>query len=150
MKNCKFINELNRLRKSSSDSIDNVEKFDQFKSYMHVVRKMEEDLKGLLRKVNASGKKTLVLLCGSVAMVSHIFILLKNLDEEHLIDDYFVYNDATESSAPSKTAIETLNEFLSDYRDENLASLGQNVILAINLGVLSNFIDSKYADFSAY
>ena len=65
MKNCKFINELNRLRKSSSDSIDNVEKFDQFKSYMHVVRKMEEDLKGLLRKVNASGKKTLVLLCGS-------------------------------------------------------------------------------------
>ena len=42
MKNCKFINELNRLRKSSSDSIDNVEKFDQFKSYMHVVRKMEE------------------------------------------------------------------------------------------------------------
>ena len=51
MKNCKFINELNRLRKSSSDSIDNVEKFDQFKSYMHVVRKMEEDLKGLLRKV---------------------------------------------------------------------------------------------------
>ena len=56
MKNCKFINELNRLRKSSSDSIDNVEKFDQFKSYMHVVRKMEEDLKGLLRKVNASAE----------------------------------------------------------------------------------------------
>ena len=147
MKNCKFINELNRLRKSSSDSIDNVEKFDQFKSYMHVVRKMEEDLKGLLRKVNASGKKTLVLLCGSACDgKSHLLSYLKNLDEEHLIDDYFVYNDATESSAPSKTAIETLNEFLSDYRDENLASLGQNVILAINLGVLSNFIDSKYAD----
>lgn len=147
MKNCKFINELNRLRKSSSDSIDNVEKFDQFKSYMHVVRKMEEDLKGLLRKVNASGKKTLVLLCGSAGDgKSHLLSYLKNLDEEHLIDDYFVYNDATESSAPSKTAIETLNEFLSDYRDENLASLGQNVILAINLGVLSNFIDSKYAD----
>ena len=147
MKNCKFINELNRLRKSSSDSIDNVEKFDQFKSYMHVVRKMEEDLKGLLRKVNASGKKTLVLLCGSAGDgKSHLLSYLKNLDEEHLIDDYFVYNDATESSAPSKTAIETLIEFLSDYRDENLASLGQNVILAINLGVLSNFIDSKYAD----
>ena len=147
MKNCKFINELNRLRKSSSDSIDNVEKFDQFKSYMHVVRKMEEDLKGLLRKVNASGKKTLVLLCGSAGDgKSHLLSYLKNLDEEHLIDDYFVYNDATESSAPSKTAIETLNEFLSDYIDENLASLGQNVILAINLGVLSNFIDSKYAD----
>ena len=86
MKNCKFINELNRLRKSSSDSIDNVEKFDQFKSYMHVVRKMEEDLKGLLRKVNASGKKTLVLLCGSAGDgKSHLLSYLKNLD------DYFIF-----------------------------------------------------------
>ena len=75
MKNCKFINELNRLRKSSSDSIDNVEKFDQFKSYMHVVRKMEEDLKGLLRKVNASGKRHWYYYVEVLAMVSHIFYL---------------------------------------------------------------------------
>lgn len=33
MGNCKFANELNRLRKSSSDSIDNTEKFDDFKIY---------------------------------------------------------------------------------------------------------------------
>lgn len=36
MGSCKFSNELNRLRKSSSDSIDNVEKFDAFKEYIHV------------------------------------------------------------------------------------------------------------------
>lgn len=145
MANCKFINELNRLRKSSSDSIDNVEKFDQFKSYMHVVRTAEEELKEILRKINVSGKKTLVLLCGSAGDgKSHLLSYLKNSDEEHLIDNYFVYNDATESSAPSKTAIETLGDFLFSYRDENLAMPGQNVILAINLGVLSNFIESEY------
>lgn len=64
MGNCKFTNELNRLRKSSSDSIDNIEKFDNFKKYMHVTRTAEEDLKAILRNVNAGNKKTLVLLCG--------------------------------------------------------------------------------------
>ena len=62
---CKLTKELNRLRKSSSDSIDNVESFTQFKKYMHVIRKAEEDLRQILHSVNASGKKTLVLLCGS-------------------------------------------------------------------------------------
>lgn len=147
MAGCKFSIKLNRLCKSSSDSIDNINEFDSFKSYMHVVRTAEEDLKELLRKVNASGKKTLVLLCGSAGDgKSHLLSYLKNLDEEHLLDQYHVYNDATESSAPSKTAIETLNEFLEPYKDSNLEIPGRNVILAINLGVLSNFIESQYGD----
>ena len=106
MTDCRFSNELNRLRKSSSDSIDNIEEFDSFKRYMHVVRNAEEDLKNLLRKVNVSGKKTLVLLCGSAGDgKSHLLSYLKNADGEDLINQYVVYNDATESSAPSKTAM---------------------------------------------
>lgn len=147
MGSCKFSNELNRLRKSSSDSIDNVEKFDGFKEYMHVTRTAEEDLKSILKAVNNCGKKTLVLLCGSAGDgKSHLLSYLKNSDTEKLIDNYVVYNDATESSAPSKTAIETLNELLSLFKDSNLGLPGQNVILAINLGVLSNFIESEYGD----
>ena len=147
MGSCKFSNELNRLRKSSSDSIDNVEKFDGFKEYMHVTRTAEEDLKSILRAVNYSGKKTLVLLCGSAGDgKSHLLSYLRNSDEEKLIDNYVVYNDATESSAPSKTAIETLNELLDAFKNSNLNLPGHNVILAINLGVLSNFIESEYGD----
>lgn len=149
MGNCGFINELNRLRKSSSDSIDNVQKFDAFKQYMHVARSVEEDLKELLRNVNRSGKKTLVLLCGSAGDgKSHLLSYLKNTDGEHLVDDerYSIYNDATESSSPTKTAIETLSEFLSSYKDANIDKPGKNVILAINLGVLNNFIESEYAE----
>ncbi len=151
MANCKFSNVFNRLRKSSSDSIDNVEYFDGFKEYMHVQRTAEIDLKEILRKVNASSQKTLVLLCGSAGDgKSHLLSYLKNADEENLIQNYFIYNDATESSAPSMTAIETLNEFLDGFKDENLDQPGQNVILAINLGVLSNFIESEYGlEFSA-
>ena len=92
MGNCKFTNELNRLRKSSSDSIDNVEKFDGFKEYMHVTRTAEEDLKSILRKINLSGKKSLVLLCGSAGDgKSHLLSYLKNSDEENLIANYTVY-----------------------------------------------------------
>lgn len=147
MGSCKFTNELNRLRKSSSDSIDNVEKFDGFKKYMHVIRTAEEDLKDILRKVNASGKKSLVLLCGSAGDgKSHLLSYLKNSDEEHLIENYTVFNDATESSAPSKTAIETLNDLLDTFKDRNLSQPGKNVILAINLGVLNNFVESEFGN----
>lgn len=145
MGNCKLVNELNRLRKSSSDSIDGITSFDDFNKYMHVSRRVEENLIDILNKVNSSGKKTLVLLCGSAGDgKSHLLSFLKN--EKKLLNNYTVYNDATESSSPSKTAIETLYEVLSDFSDENLDSPGKNFILAINLGVLNNFIESSYGD----
>jgi DNA phosphorothioation-dependent restriction protein DptF len=145
MSECNFINILNRLRKSSSDSIDNVDSFDAFKEYMHVVRNAENDLKGILRQVNGGSKKTLILLCGSAGDgKSHLLSYLKNSDSEKLLENYVVYNDATESNAPNKTAIDTLYEVLSGFKNENLDKEGQNTILAINLGVLSNFIESEY------
>lgn len=145
MGNCELVNQLNRLRKSSSDSIDAISRFDDFKKYMHVSRRVEHDLIDILNKVNSGEKKTLVLLCGSAGDgKSHLLSFLKN--EEKLLDNYIVYNDATESSSPSKTAIDTLAEALQDFTDENVDLPGKNFILAINLGVLSNFIESKYGN----
>lgn len=145
MGNCRFVDELNRLRKSSSDSIDGIGKFDDFKKYMHVSRSAEEDIIEILHKIETSGKKSLVLLCGSAGDgKSHLLSYLKN--DLRLLDNYVVYNDATESSAPSKTAIETLYEALQGFSDENLDLPGDNFILAINLGVLSNFVESSYGD----
>ena len=147
MSGCNFISKLNRLRKSSSDSIDNVDSFDGFKEYMHVVRDAEKDLKAVLRQVNAGAKKTLVLLCGSAGDgKSHLLSYLKNSDTENLLGNYIIHNDATESNAPEKTAIDTLCEVLSGFKDENLDLPGKNIILAINLGVLSNFIESQYGE----
>lgn len=145
MGNCELVNQLNRLRKSSSDSIDAISRFDDFKKYMHVSRRVEQDLIDILNKVNSGEKKTLVLLCGSAGDgKSHLLSFLKN--EEKLLDNYIVYNDATENSSPSKTAIDTLAEALQDFTDENVDLPGKNFILAINLGVLSNFIESKYGN----
>ena len=145
MGNCRLVDELNRLRKSSSDSIDGIGAFDDFKKYMPVSRSAEEDLIEILHKIEASGRKSLVLLCGSAGDgKSHLLSYLKN--NLRLLDNYVIYNDATESSAPSKTAIETLNESLQGFSDENLERPGENFILAINLGVLSNFVESTYGD----
>lgn len=144
---CDFINELNKLRKSSSESIDNISRFNEFKEYMHVERNVEKDLKNLLKNVSTSGKKTLFLLCGSAGDgKSHLMSYLKNCDPEQLIADYEIYNDATEVSSQYKNTNETLNELLDRFSDSRCDEPGQNLILAINLGVLSNFIESEYAE----
>lgn len=145
MENCKLVDELNRLRKSSRDSIDGIGDFGDFKKYMHISRNVEEELIEILHKIEVSGRKSLVLLCGSAGDgKSHLLSYLKN--DLKLLDNYVVYNDATESSAPSKTAIETLSETLQGFSDKNLDQPGKNFILAINLGVLSNFVESTYGE----
>ncbi len=146
MNGCKFIEMFNKLKKSSSDSIDNILSFDEFRKYMHVIRAAEIDLKAILSDVNSSDKKTLVLLCGSAGDgKSHLLSYLKNSDSDNLLDFYKVFNDATESNAPNKTAVETLCKRLEDFSDDNIEKPGSNAIIAINLGVLSNFIESEYA-----
>ena len=145
MGTCIFVSELNRLRKSSRDSIDNEKQFDKFKQYMHVHRRAEDDLKEVLRRTNSSQRKTLVLVCGSAGDgKSHMLSYLKNYDSDNLLANYIIHNDGTESSSPNKTAVQTLNEVLDDFSDEKLDRSGKNLILAINLGVLNNFIESEF------
>lgn len=142
---CALVDELNRLRKSSGDSIDSDKNFDEFKQYMHIRRNVEDDLKNILRDINNTNRKTLVLLCGSAGDgKSHMLSYLKNYDSENLLEGFHIHNDATESSAPNKTAIDTLNEVLRDFSDDRIDCPGSNLILAINLGVLNNFIESEY------
>lgn len=142
---CKFVEQLARLRKLSAESVDNTNAFDEFKEYIHVERPVERELRNLLRKLNKTPQKRLVLLCGSAGDgKSHLLSYLKNVDSEKLLEDYELYNDATESSAPNLTSIDTLADKLQDYDDEHyLIDDGKKMILAINLGTLSNFIESE-------
>lgn len=143
--NCTFIAQLSRLRKLSAESVENTSEFDGFKEYLHVERQVELELRDLLRKINSNQEKCLVLLCGSAGDgKSHLISYLKNSDSEQLLMDYEPYNDATESSEPTLTAIDTLAEKLSPFNDDNIeTSDGKKMIIAINLGTLNNFIDSE-------
>lgn len=142
---CKFVSTLSKLRKLSAESIENTNVFDSFKQYLHVERQVEIELKELLRKVNCKQNKCLILLCGSAGDgKSHLISYLKNFDEEDLLHDYEPYNDATESSKPTLTSIDTLAEKLAPFSDENYdVNDGTKMIIAINLGTLNNFIESE-------
>lgn len=142
---CEFIMQLSKLRKSSAESVENTNAFNHFKEYLHVERHVEIELRKLLRSVNKKQGKCLVLLCGSAGDgKSHLISYMKNSDTEGLLDGYELYNDATESSEPTLTSIDTLADKLTNFDDEHYDNAdGSKMIIAINLGTLNNFIESE-------
>jgi len=142
MQNC-LVNELKRLKGSSKEAVENLDSFSEFKRYMHVTRKMQYELENIVDSAGRIDYKQLILVCGSVGDgKSHLISYEKN--ETTLLEGFILHNDATESFRPNQTSIETLNEVLKEFRDDNLEN-GSNVkvVLAINLGTLNNFIDSE-------
>lgn len=148
--NCDLVTQLNHLKRSSIDSVDNANFRKNNDAYFHVRRPIEDELRELLREVNSSDKKRLVLLCGSAGDgKSHLLSYLwhSDADNENLLADFDnIYNDASTSKKPELTAIETLAEELKEFDDEHYGDGdGYKMILAINLGTLSNFIESAFA-----
>lgn len=140
---CSFISAFRELSNLSCGAVANIDKFSELNKYLHVLRPPEEVLRDLLLRIEKISQKRLVLVCGSAGDgKSHLLSYLRN--EAHLLDDYMVYSDATESDAPNKTAISTLAKRIEAFNDENIDNGGtEKVIIAINLGMLNNFIDSE-------
>ena len=140
---CSFISAFRELSNLSCGAVANIDKFSELNKYLHVLRTPEEVLRDLLLRIEKVSQKRLVLVCGSAGDgKSHLLSYLRN--EAHLLDDYMVYSDATESDAPNKTAISTLAKRIEAFNDENIDNGGtEKVIIAINLGMLNNFIDSE-------
>lgn len=141
-----FIDELKKLKMSSKEAVDNIDSFSEFKRYMHVERKIENELLDILRNSIDSSNGKLILVCGSAGDgKSHLLSFLLN-EHPELANRIQVHNDATESFDPQKTSLETLNEELSDFKDENIECCDKIKVLLINLGTLTNFVDSKYGE----
>ena len=140
---CSFISAFRELSNLSCGAVANIDKFSELNKYLHVLRTPEEVLRDLLLRIEKVSQKRLVLVCGSAGDgKSHLLSYLRN--EARLLDDYRVYSDATESDAPNKTAISTLAKRIEAFNDENIDNGGtEKVIIAINLGMLNNFIDSE-------
>lgn len=139
---CKLIDCLTKLKKSSIEAVDSSDNFSEFQKYMHVKRDVEEELDTLLKSIKEEDK-VLILLCGSVGDgKSHMLSYFKN--ETNLLNGFTIINDATESRFPDKTSQECLKEDLIDFSDDKLyENNNKKIIIAINLGTLSNFIDSE-------
>ena len=126
------------LSQHSVDSVQNGKSFTEWDEYMHVDRPIENKLYEKMDAIDAAGGG-IVLLVGSAGDgKSH---LLSRIRQKFDWGNNSFYNDATASSSPKKTAIDTLKEALADFKDASLYKTTSKLVLAINLGKLNALID---------
>ena len=141
-----LIDELGKLKESSKEAVEGLSVFTGFKKYMHVDRNAQRELEDIILEASKQESSQLILVCGSVGDgKSHIISYFKNKYPD-IIANFTLHNDATESLEPDKTSMDTLNDLLVNFSDEKIESSNEKLILAINLGTLNNFIDSKYRE----
>ena len=142
-----FADSLDVLKISSKEAVENIDSFSDFKEYMHVTRSVQNELISSIERASKSNKSELIMICGSVGDgKSHLLSYIKH-NHRGLMDLFYLHNDASESLNPIKTSMDTLSEVLEPFSDEGLLKGGiAKVIVAINLGTLNNFIESKYKD----
>lgn len=141
-----LVQELARLKESSKEAVEGLGDFTPFKTYMHIVRDVQDELENLIIESSKSEKAQLILVCGSVGDgKSHIISYFNNKLPD-IMKNFTLHNDATESLEPSKTSMDTLNDVLDEFSDEKIDTSNKKFILAINLGTLNNFIDSQYGE----
>lgn len=137
--------ELSKLKESSQEAVEGSEAFSSFKKYLHVDRPIQNDLLETLKKVESNDTSELIFLCGSVGDGKSHLLAYMNETHPDLMKEFKVHNDATESFDPQKNSLDTLAEVLNSFSDENIRNSKEKLILAINLGVLHNFLESNYA-----
>ncbi|MFD0672240.1 DNA phosphorothioation-dependent restriction protein DptF [Cohnella sp. GCM10027633] len=137
-----LLRELKRLQDSSKEAIESANAFTAFKEYLHVERKVQRDFVELLKNKQNNTNSNLVLICGSVGDgKSHLLAYIQSHHSE-LLQHYSIINDATESYSPNMNALDTLKLSLKDFSDDRISQSGKKTLLAINLGVLHNFIQA--------
>ena len=145
--NSYLLNELTKLNTSSIESVED-DNLSRFKEYLHVDRPIQDDFSKALNKAASSDSSHLIMLCGSVGDgKSHLIANLKRQDPD-LLNQFHVWNDASESDDPNKDSsnIDTLAHILNSFNDKNINRSREKLILAINLGVLNEFLDSSYVN----
>lgn len=147
-KESKLLKVLSQLCISSVNSTSSGKELTSLEKYLHVDRKIQKDLIEHMKEVTTLKQKHLIFLTGSSGDgKSHLFSIIETIETE-LSKKFVKLFDATASSEPSINAIETLIHDLETFSDENIEKNNCNnfIILAINLGVLNNFIASKEAN----
>lgn len=144
-----LIKELQKLKESSRYAIANGlnTEIDKFNQYLHIEREVEIHLRKIITNSCKLNSSQLILVCGNVGdgkshILSHLHSELKDV-----ISQFIIHNDATESHNPNESSNKTLYKLLEGFKDEKLNESKDKVILAINLGTLSKFIEEYGNEF---
>lgn len=128
------------LSQHSVDSVQNGMAFTNWDEYMHVDRPIESKLMEKMDEIDKAGGGIVLLIGSAGDGKSHLISRIKQMSDW---GDSSFYNDATASSSPKKTAIDTLKVALVDFKDANIYNTNKKLVLAINLGKLNALIDDK-------
>lgn len=141
-----LLNELTKLKNSSREAVESDDDLSTFKMYLHVNRSIQDEFMDEVIKYADSPSNHIIMLCGNVGDgKSHLLAYLKTVMPE-VYEKFTIHNDATESHNPNETAIDTLARVLKPFNDLNINNSDEKIILAINLGVLNNFLESDYCN----
>ena len=146
----KFVDQLKKLRESSKYAVahGNSNSLDSFKEYLHIERPVEQKLKDFIIKASNCEEGQLILVCGNVGDgKSHILSYLHGIIGDEMAH-FIIHNDATESHNPNETSNDTLYRLLSGFKDDNISSTKDKIVLAINLGTLSKFLEERGTEFN--
>ncbi|AMO86772.1 type I restriction enzyme EcoKI subunit R [Solibacillus isronensis B3W22] len=142
-----LVREIGKLRISAAEAVENASSFSAFKNYLHVNRPIQEKVEEILQS-RFKQDSNLILLSGSVGDGKSHLLAYLNQHLNNMMGQYKVFNDATESFSPSKTALETLEEILKGFSDQHIHESNEKVIIAINLGVLNNFVNREHNEYT--
>ena len=151
MQTHQLIVQLGKLKESAKEAIANANTplDDELKNYLHISRPVERVLTEMVTSASQSPQSSLVLVCGNVGDgKSHLLAKLKGAEALNpYFSQFHIHNDATESYSPDETCNDALTKVLQPFSDDLLGSKIKKVILAINLGTLSNFLEEKKDSF---
>lgn len=126
------------LSQHSIDSVQNGIAFTDWDQYMHVDRPIESILIEKMDEIDNAGGGIIILVGSAGDGKSHLISRIKQMSDWA---GHCFYNDATASSSPKKTAVDTLKEALVPFSDHQIQTTTEKLVLAINLGKLNAFIE---------
>lgn len=132
---------LETLSMRSKEAVVDSDSFSELKKYMHVERPIQGELESKIQQLFKK-RKGIVFLVGNVGDgKSHLLAYMKDKFASEFHEQQIeIINDATESDSPNHTAIETLINKLEMYNDRNIKYGSKRLIIAINLGVITNLL----------
>jgi len=138
MEDTALIKIFKRLGQGSKRSVQNGQALDDFDQYMHVDRPIERAVRDAMDDIRQADGGILFLVGSAGDGKSHI---ISSLRQEY--SDFAFQNDASESPWPKIESIDALKIFLADFKDATLHTTKTKMLVAINMGRLSAFIDDE-------
>lgn len=139
MEDTKLVKTFKRLSQGSKQSVQSGQDLDSFDQYMHVERPIEKKVRKTMDEIREQKGGILFLVGSAGDGKSHMIASLKKD-----YPDFKYRNDASESPNPDIEARDYLRYCLSDFKDETLYTTDTKLLVAINMGKLSELIDDEY------